>query len=115
MACAECLQLDPAEERSRRFDDSGIAPSADGSRADRATGNAALFDWLKQLLPDEPEAPSRTQVAAKLGMTDNALRQAFHRFRHRYQTLLREEISQTVADASEIEHELRHLIAVLRM
>jgi hypothetical protein len=47
-------------------------------------------------------------------MTDNALRQAFHRFRHRYQMLLREEIGYTVADPSEIEDELRHLIAVLR-
>ena len=80
----------------------------------RATGNAALFDWLKQLLPDEATAPSRTEIAAKLRMTDNALRQAFHRFRHRYQILLREEIGHTVATASEIEGELRHLIAVLR-
>ncbi len=80
----------------------------------RATGNALLFDSLKQLLPDEPEAPSRAEIAAKLGMTDNALRQAFHRFRHRYQTLLREEIGHTVSDPSEFEDELRHLIAVLR-
>ena len=80
----------------------------------RATGNAALFDWLKQLLPDEPGAPSRAEIAAKLGMTDNALRQAFRRFRHRYQVLLREEIGHTVLTASEIEDELRHLIAVLR-
>ena len=78
------------------------------------TGNAALFDLLKQLLPDEPGAPSRAQIAAQLGMTDNALRQAFHRFRHRYQLLLREEISDTVAVASDVEDELRHLIAVLR-
>jgi hypothetical protein len=49
-----------------------------------------------------------------LGMTDNALRQAFHRFRHRYQLLLREEIGHTVADPREIEDELRHLIAALR-
>ncbi len=80
----------------------------------RATGNALLFDSLKQLLPDEPEATSRAEIAAKLGMTDNALRQAFHRFRHRYQTLLREEIGHTVSDPSEFEDELRHLIAVLR-
>ena len=80
----------------------------------RATGNGALFDWLKQLLPDEPGAPSRTEIAAKLGVTENALRQAFHRFRHRYQLLLREEIGHTVVTASEIEEELRHLIAVLR-
>jgi DNA-directed RNA polymerase specialized sigma24 family protein len=80
----------------------------------RATGNALLFDCLKQLLPDEPGAPSRAEIAVRLGMTDNALRQAFHRFRHRYQILLREEIGYTVADPSEIEDELRHLIAVLR-
>jgi myosin heavy subunit len=47
-------------------------------------------------------------------MTDNALRQAFHRFRQRYQLLLREEIGHTVAVASDIEDELRHLISVLR-
>ena len=79
-----------------------------------ATGNAFLFDSLKLLLPDEPDAPSRAQIAARLSMTDNALRQAFHRFRHRYQMLLREEIGHTVADPREIEDELRHLIAVLR-
>jgi DNA-directed RNA polymerase specialized sigma24 family protein len=79
-----------------------------------AAGNAALFDSLKQLLPDEPGAQSRTEIAMQLGMTDNALRQAFHRFRHRYQFLLREEISHTVAIASDVEDELRHLIAVLR-
>jgi RNA polymerase sigma factor (sigma-70 family) len=80
----------------------------------QTAGNAALFDWLKQLLPDEPGAPTRGEIAARLGMTENAVRQAFHRFRHRYQVLLREEISHTVAIASDIEDELRHLIAVLR-
>ena len=80
----------------------------------RATGNALLFESLKQLLPDEPETVPRAEIAAKLEMTDNALRQAFHRFRHRYQLLLREEISRTVAQPAEIEDELRHLIAVLR-
>ncbi len=79
-----------------------------------AAGNPALFDSLKQLLPDEPGAPSRPEIAARLGMTENAVRQSFHRFRHRYQVLLREEISHTVAIASDIEDELRHLITVLR-
>lgn len=79
-----------------------------------AAGNVALFDSLKQLLPDEAEAQSRAEIASQLGMTDNALRQAYHRFRHRYQLLLREEISHTVAVASDVEDELRHLITVLR-
>jgi RNA polymerase sigma-70 factor (ECF subfamily) len=77
-------------------------------------GNAVLFDLLKQLLPDEPGAPSRTEIASQLGITDNALRQALHRFRQRYQLVLREEISHTVAIASDVEDELRHLITVLR-
>ena len=77
-------------------------------------GDAALFDPLKQLLPDEPGAPSRAEIALQLAITDNAVRQAFHRFRHRYQLLLREEISHTLAIASDVEDELRHLITVLR-
>ena len=79
----------------------------------RAAGNAALFDSLKQLLPDEPGSPSQAEIAAQLGMTENALRQAFYRFRQRYQSLLREEIAHTVATPGDIEDELRHLIAVL--
>ena len=75
--------------------------------------NAALFDSLKQLLPDEPGAPSQAEIAARLGMTENAVRQAFYRFRQRYQSLLREEIAHTVATPGDIEDELRHLIAVL--
>jgi len=79
----------------------------------RGAGNAALFDSLKQLLPDEPGAPSQAEIAARLGMTENAVRQAFHRFRQRYQSLLREEIAHTVATPGDIEDELRHLIAVV--
>ena len=79
----------------------------------RAAGNAALFDSLKQLLPDEPGSPSQAEIATQLGMTENALRQAFYRFRQRYQLLLREEIAHTVATSGDIEDELRHLIAVV--
>ena len=79
-----------------------------------AAGNAVLFDSLKQLLPDEPGSPSQAEVASQLGMTENAVRQAFHRFRQRYQSLLRGEISHTVATPGDIEDELRHLIAVVR-
>ena len=79
-----------------------------------AAGNAALFDSLKELLPGEPDAPSQKDVAAQLGMTENAVRQAFYRFRQRYQSLLREEIAHTVATPGDIEDELRHLIAVVR-
>jgi biotin operon repressor len=78
------------------------------------TVSAHRLDRLKQLLPDEPGAPSQAEIAAQLGMSENALRQAFHRFRQRYQLLLREEIAHTVATPGDIEDELRHLIAVVR-
>ena len=73
-----------------------------------------LFDWLKKLFTDEPDRSSQVEIARELGMTDNAVYQAFHRFRQRYRELLREEIRHTVAIAIDIEDELRHLIAVLR-
>ena len=79
----------------------------------RAAGNAALFDSLKELLPDEPGSRSQAEIASQLGMTENAIRQAFYRFRQRYQSLLREEIAHTVATPADIEDELRHLIAVI--
>jgi RNA polymerase sigma-70 factor (ECF subfamily) len=80
----------------------------------RKADKAALFDWLKQLLPGEPGAPSQAKIAVKMGMTENAVNQAFHRFRQRYQFLLREEIAHTVAMPKDVEDELRHLISVLR-
>src|SRR5205823_6874464 len=78
------------------------------------TRNAALFDSLTQLLPDEPGAPSRADIAAQFAMTENAVTQAFHRFRQRYQLLLRQEIAHTVATPGDVDDELRQLIAVLR-
>jgi RNA polymerase sigma-70 factor (ECF subfamily) len=78
-----------------------------------AADNSALFDSLKQLLPNEPGSPSQAEIAAHLGINENAVRQAFYRFRQRYQALLREEIANTVATPGDVEDELRHLIAVL--
>jgi RNA polymerase sigma factor (sigma-70 family) len=80
----------------------------------RSAGNVRFFDQLKKMLMDEPDRPSQAQVASEFDMTENAVKQAFYRFRQRYQTLLREEIAHTVATPSDIEDELRHLIAVVR-
>ncbi len=80
----------------------------------RATGKLLLFDQLQKSLTDEPERPSQAEIAHELGMTENAVKQAFHRLRQRYRELLREEIAHTVMAPGDIEDELRHLIAVLR-
>jgi RNA polymerase sigma factor (sigma-70 family) len=80
----------------------------------RMRGKTALFDAFNQLLADEPDAPSQAEIAARFGMTENAVSQAFHRFRQSYQSVLREEIAHTVATPGDIENELRYLIAVIR-
>jgi RNA polymerase sigma-70 factor (ECF subfamily) len=80
----------------------------------RAAGNAPLFEQLKELLADEPGRPSQADIAAGLGMTENAVKQAFHRLRQRYRELLHEEIAHTVAAPGDIEDELRHFISVLQ-
>ena len=80
----------------------------------QSAGNAKLFDCLKEFLSDEPGRRSQAEVAAALGMTENALKQAFHRLRHRYRQLLRDEIAQTVAVPGDVEDELRHFISVLQ-
>jgi len=80
----------------------------------RATGNGELFERLRQLLTDEHDRPSQAEIAAEFRMTENAVKQAFHRLRRRYRELLHEEIAHTVVAPGDIEDELRHLVAVLR-
>ncbi len=80
----------------------------------RIGGHETLFAQLKELLADEPDRPSQAEIAKSLGMTENAVKQAFHRLRKRYRELLREEISHTVAVPGDVEDELRHFIAVLQ-
>ena len=80
----------------------------------RLAGNDRLFDRLKEFLSDEPGRRSQGQIAAELGMTENAVKQAFHRLRRRYRELLSEEIAHTVAVPGDVEAELRHFISVLQ-
>ena len=80
----------------------------------QAAANAALFDRLKEFLVGEKGRPLQAEIGAELNMTENAVKQAFHRFRQCYRMLLREEIAHTVAQPGDVEDELRHMISVLR-
>ncbi len=80
----------------------------------RAAGDTVLFEQLEKLLADERGRPSLAETAARLGMRENAVKQAIHRLRERYRQILREEIAQTVTAPGDVQDELRHLIAVLR-
>ena len=80
----------------------------------RVAGSAPLFERLKQMLTDEPDRSSQAEIAQELSMSENAVKQAFHRLRQRYRLLLREEIAHTVVVPGDVEDELRHFIAVLQ-
>ena len=79
-----------------------------------AAGKLPLFDRLKELLAGESGQPSQAKIAAEMQMTENAVKQAFHRLRHRYRQLLHEEIAHTVAVPDDVEDELRHFMSVLQ-
>jgi RNA polymerase sigma-70 factor (ECF subfamily) len=65
------------------------------------------------VLADE-DRQLQSETARELAMNENAVKQAFHRFRQRYREILRDEIARTVAAPGDVEDELRYLIAVLR-
>jgi RNA polymerase sigma-70 factor (ECF subfamily) len=79
-----------------------------------AAGKLALHDELRQLQDDTASGgPSYADVAARLQMPAGTLKSHVHRFRQRYRELLCEEVSHTVAAATDIAEEVRHLIAVV--
>lgn len=75
-------------------------------------GNATRFSVLKSALTGA--GPALAELATVLGMSEGAAKVAVHRLRQRYREVLREEIAQTVASETEVEAEMRHLVAILR-
>ncbi len=64
------------------------------------------------LTADAPDTPYQ-HVAERLAMSEAAVKTAVHRMRKRYGRALREEIAQTTCEPSEVDAEIRHLLAVL--
>jgi RNA polymerase sigma-70 factor (ECF subfamily) len=79
-----------------------------------ADGRDRQFACLQDFLTGQQEPRPQGEIAAELGMSEGAVKQAVFRLRQRYQKLLRTEVAQTVATIGDVEEELRHLIAALR-
>ena len=54
------------------------------------------------------------EVGRKLGIGADNVALKVYRLRQRYGELIREEIPQTVATASEVDHEIKYLLAIIR-
>ncbi len=72
-------------------------------------GKAKLFEQLKVFLTAGKGELSHAEAAQRLGMDETAVRVAVHRLRKRYRKLLRDEIAQTLANAADVDEEMRAL------
>src|SRR5678816_1251986 len=71
------------------------------------------FEALKSCLLGGKPAGGYAAVAAEIASSEGAVRVAIHRLRRKFQKRLREEIAETVADASEVDDEIRYLLRAL--
>ncbi len=76
-------------------------------------GKSEQFDALKGSLTGEEESP-REKIAARLDMSEGAVKVAVHRLRGRYRKLLRAAIAETVSNEADLDDEMRYLAEVLR-
>ncbi len=75
-------------------------------------GKELLFEQLKTTLTEGRGSVAYSALAARLNLSEAAVKMAAHRLRQRYRECLRAEIAQTVATAGEVEDELRHVLGV---
>jgi len=76
-----------------------------------ASGRAQLFEYLRNCLAREEAAMAYAEIAARLKLTEAAVKMAVQRLRARYREILREQIAETVSSAEEVEDELGHLFS----
>jgi DNA-directed RNA polymerase specialized sigma24 family protein len=76
-------------------------------------GKAEQFQWLKPWLIGDSSGVSQTEAAARLGLSEGAVKVAIHRLRKRFRDLVKAEIAQTVSTEREAREELRYLIEVV--
>ena len=79
-----------------------------------AAGKSQLFAALHPFISREAAAGEYADVGKGLGIAAGAVAVAFHRLRTRYREMVRQEISNTLMNAAEVDQEMRHLFAVLR-
>jgi DNA-directed RNA polymerase specialized sigma24 family protein len=78
------------------------------------SGRADFYNALKGFVWMDEASACHEEAGLRLNMTASALKSAVHRLRQRYQGLIREEIAQTVTTSSEVDEEIRYLLAVIR-
>ena len=76
-------------------------------------GKVREFEALRPALLGLATRTPYSQIAAELGIKEDAARAAAHRLRSRYRKLLSEEVARTVNDPDEVDAEIRSLLRSL--
>jgi len=123
------LELDAAEGRYRREPADDRTPDRFFARRwalvllDRTldrlrdemgrSGGPERFERLSSFLTGDDAGTPYKQVAARLEMSESAVKVAVHRMRKRYGQLLREEVAATVDDPARVDEEIRYLFRAM--
>jgi RNA polymerase sigma factor (sigma-70 family) len=112
--CAEPLsQLSPDRVFDRRWAMTVLEQALARLRAEYDSAERRpVFEALRGYVTGEPVAAFYTQAAAGLGLSESAVKSAIYRLRQRYHALVREEVAQTVANAADLEEEIRYLMSL---
>ena len=119
------LDVDEAEERYRTIPADTLSPDQVYERQWAVTlleavmqrltheyqesGRGSLFSELRFAIAGEKSTVPYRALAARLGISEEAVSVAVHRLRQRYRAALREELAQTVGNEEEVREELREL------
>ena len=76
-------------------------------------GRLRVFEVLNRYLTAERDDISYARLAAKLRIAESTVKKLLYHMRQRYRFLLRDEVTQTVADPADVEDELRYLCGAL--
>lgn len=107
-------ELDPEQLFERRWGLLLMERAMDRLRSQLEDGGrSGLFQALQPFLTGTTQTSYR-EVAEELSMSVGAVKVAVHRLRRRYGELLRQEISQTVVDGTQVDDELRYLLTQIR-
>jgi DNA-directed RNA polymerase specialized sigma24 family protein len=91
-----------------------LARVMEALRANYASrGKEEIYEALKGALEWQSTDFSYAEAGAKIGMNENAVKQAVFRMRKKFGELLRWEVAETVSDPADVDAELRELLNAL--
>ena len=107
--------LDPEKVFERRWAFTVLRRAEERLAAElEESGRDEGFERIKPLVAGAGPRGSYAEVAADVGISEDALKMKIHRLRRRFGRLVRDEIAETVADPDDVDDELRYLLAVVR-